>query len=112
MSRFNERLLSARVYVLCKKPSPLVLINPPCLRVNRGSVILQVIVQRSLAAKNLTHAKGGSLLTAYLKFLPFFAIMLPGMISRILYTGAFLICSWHRSLFSSKRLQVYTPPHP
>ncbi|XP_062263333.1 sodium/myo-inositol cotransporter 2 [Platichthys flesus] len=46
----------------------------------------QVIVQRSLAAKNLTHAKGGSLLAAYLKILPFFAIMLPGMISRILYT--------------------------
>ncbi|MEQ2181452.1 hypothetical protein GOODEAATRI_011767 [Goodea atripinnis] len=46
-----------------------------------------VIVQRSLAAKTLTHAKGGSLLAAYLKVLPFFAIMLPGMISRILYTG-------------------------
>uniref|UniRef100_A0A3P8ST86 Sodium/myo-inositol cotransporter 2 n=1 Tax=Amphiprion percula TaxID=161767 RepID=A0A3P8ST86_AMPPE len=46
----------------------------------------QVIVQRSLAAKNLTHAKGGSLLAAYIKILPFFAIMLPGMISRILYT--------------------------
>ncbi|XP_060946649.1 sodium/myo-inositol cotransporter 2 [Limanda limanda] len=46
----------------------------------------QVIVQRSLAAKNLTHAKGGSLLAAYLKIVPFFAIMLPGMISRILYT--------------------------
>lgn len=51
---------------------------------------LQVIVQRSLAAKNLTHAKGGSLLAAYLKILPFFAVMLPGMISRILYTGAVL----------------------
>uniref|UniRef100_A0A669E882 Sodium/myo-inositol cotransporter 2 n=1 Tax=Oreochromis niloticus TaxID=8128 RepID=A0A669E882_ORENI len=47
----------------------------------------QVIVQRSLAAKTLTHAKGGSLLAAYLKVLPFFAIMIPGMISRILYTG-------------------------
>uniref|UniRef100_A0A672IPU3 Sodium/myo-inositol cotransporter 2 n=1 Tax=Salarias fasciatus TaxID=181472 RepID=A0A672IPU3_SALFA len=46
----------------------------------------QVIVQRSLASKTLTHAKGGSLLAAYMKFLPFFVIMLPGMISRILYT--------------------------
>lgn len=55
------------------------------------TVILQVIVQRSLAAKTLTHAKGGSLLTAYLKVLPFFVIMLPGMISRILYTGTFMI---------------------
>uniref|UniRef100_A0A8C5N1Y2 Sodium/myo-inositol cotransporter 2 n=1 Tax=Gouania willdenowi TaxID=441366 RepID=A0A8C5N1Y2_GOUWI len=46
----------------------------------------QVIVQRSLAAKTLTHAKGGSLTASYLKVLPFFMIMLPGMISRILYT--------------------------
>ncbi|XP_060758582.1 sodium/myo-inositol cotransporter 2 isoform X2 [Neoarius graeffei] len=45
----------------------------------------QVIVQRSLAAKNLLHAKGGSLLTSYLKLLPFFIMVLPGMISRILY---------------------------
>lgn len=53
---------------------------------------LQVIVQRSLAAKTLTHAKGASLLAAYLKFLPFFAVMLPGMISRILYTGMKSMC--------------------
>ncbi|XP_012673237.2 sodium/myo-inositol cotransporter 2 [Clupea harengus] len=45
----------------------------------------QVIVQRSLAAKNLIHAKGGSLLAAYLKVFPFFMMVLPGMISRILY---------------------------
>ncbi|XP_061080209.1 sodium/myo-inositol cotransporter 2 [Conger conger] len=45
----------------------------------------QVIVQRSLAAKNLLHAKGGSLLASYLKTLPFFLILLPGMISRVLF---------------------------
>ncbi|XP_030646704.1 sodium/myo-inositol cotransporter 2 [Chanos chanos] len=45
----------------------------------------QVIVQRSLASKNLLHAKGGSLLAAYLKVLPFFMMVLPGMISRILF---------------------------
>lgn len=91
MSSFNECLPSALVYILCTKPLLLILINPPSLRDNLGSVILQVIVQRSLAAKTLTHAKGGSLLTAYLKVLPFFVIMLPGMISRILYTGTFMI---------------------
>lgn len=54
-------------------------------------------MQRSLAAKTLTHAKGGSLLAAYLKVLPFFAIMIPGMISRILYTGTVrtVCCSWN-----------------
>ncbi|XP_053549478.1 sodium/glucose cotransporter 4 [Bombina bombina] len=45
----------------------------------------QVIVQRSLAAKNLSHAKGGSLIGGYLKILPMFFVVLPGMISRALY---------------------------
>ncbi|XP_012500402.1 PREDICTED: sodium/myo-inositol cotransporter 2 isoform X2 [Propithecus coquereli] len=45
----------------------------------------QVIVQRSLAAKNLSHAKGGSLMAAYLKVLPLFIMVLPGMVSRILF---------------------------
>uniref|UniRef100_A0A8D2LLP1 Sodium/myo-inositol cotransporter 2 n=1 Tax=Varanus komodoensis TaxID=61221 RepID=A0A8D2LLP1_VARKO len=45
----------------------------------------QVIVQRSLAAKNLSHAKGGALLASCLKILPFFVMVLPGMISRILF---------------------------
>ncbi|XP_077984830.1 sodium/glucose cotransporter 4-like [Glandiceps talaboti] len=46
----------------------------------------QVIVQRCLAAKNITHAKAGSVLAAYLKILPMFLMVWPGMISRILYT--------------------------
>eukprot|EP00795_Rhopilema_esculentum_P004228 gene4228-20417_t len=45
----------------------------------------QVIVQRSLAAKSLSHAQGGVLLASYLKILPFFIIVLPGMISRVLF---------------------------
>ncbi|XP_014072087.1 sodium/glucose cotransporter 4 [Salmo salar] len=45
----------------------------------------QVIVQRSLSAKNLSHAKGGSVLGGYLKVLPMFFIVMPGMISRALY---------------------------
>ncbi|XP_043941912.1 sodium/glucose cotransporter 4 [Protopterus annectens] len=45
----------------------------------------QVIVQRSLAAKNLSHAKGGSVLAGYLKIMPMFFIVMPGMISRALF---------------------------
>ncbi|XP_036612218.1 sodium/glucose cotransporter 4 [Trichosurus vulpecula] len=45
----------------------------------------QVIVQRSLSAKNLSHAKGGSVFGGYLKILPMFFIVMPGMISRALY---------------------------
>ncbi|XP_039696121.1 sodium/myo-inositol cotransporter 2 [Pteropus medius] len=45
----------------------------------------QVIVQRSLAAKSLSHAKAGSLLAAYLKVLPLFMMVFPGMVSRVLF---------------------------
>lgn len=45
----------------------------------------QVIVQRSLSAKSLSHAKGGSILGGYLKLLPMFFIVMPGMISRALF---------------------------
>ncbi|XP_028856152.1 sodium/glucose cotransporter 4 isoform X3 [Denticeps clupeoides] len=45
----------------------------------------QVIVQRSLSAKNLSHAKGGSVLGGYLKILPMFFVVMPGMISRALF---------------------------
>ncbi|XP_070207628.1 sodium/glucose cotransporter 4-like [Littorina saxatilis] len=45
----------------------------------------QVIVQRGLAAKNMTHAKMGCVLAAYLKIMPMWLFVFPGMISRILY---------------------------
>ncbi|XP_077130477.1 sodium/mannose cotransporter SLC5A10 [Ranitomeya variabilis] len=48
----------------------------------------QVIVQRSLSAKNLSHAKAGSILASYLKMLPMIFIIMPGMISRALYPDA------------------------
>lgn len=46
-----------------------------------------MIVQRTLAAKNLSHAKGGSLMAAYLKVLPLFIMVFPGMVSRVLFPG-------------------------
>lgn len=45
----------------------------------------QVIVQRVLAAKNENHAKSGTVMSGYLKILPVFLIVLPGMVSRVLY---------------------------
>uniref|UniRef100_A0A8C6PSJ5 Solute carrier family 5 member 9 n=1 Tax=Nothobranchius furzeri TaxID=105023 RepID=A0A8C6PSJ5_NOTFU len=45
----------------------------------------QVIVQRSLSAKSLSHAKAGSVLGGYLKLMPMFFIVMPGMISRALF---------------------------
>ncbi|KAL5015928.1 hypothetical protein ScPMuIL_005517 [Solemya velum] len=46
----------------------------------------QVIVQRALAAKNLSNAKAGTILAGYLKFLPLWIMVFPGMIARILYS--------------------------
>ncbi|XP_069567966.1 sodium/myo-inositol cotransporter-like [Brachyistius frenatus] len=45
----------------------------------------QVIVQRVLAAKNIAHAKGSTVMAGFLKILPLFVIVIPGMISRILF---------------------------
>ncbi|KAJ8252976.1 hypothetical protein GJAV_G00207790 [Gymnothorax javanicus] len=45
----------------------------------------QVIVQRVLAAKNIAHAKGSTLMAGFLKILPMFIIVIPGMIARILF---------------------------
>ncbi|XP_006731877.1 sodium/glucose cotransporter 5 isoform X3 [Leptonychotes weddellii] len=47
----------------------------------------QVIVQRSLSARDLNHAKAGSILASYLKMLPMGLIIMPGMISRVLFPG-------------------------
>ncbi|XP_060048759.1 solute carrier family 5 member 4-like isoform X2 [Erinaceus europaeus] len=46
----------------------------------------QVIVQRCLSGKNMSHVKAASVLCGYLKLLPLFFMVMPGMISRILYT--------------------------
>uniref|UniRef100_A0A8C1DV51 Sodium/glucose cotransporter 1 n=1 Tax=Cyprinus carpio carpio TaxID=630221 RepID=A0A8C1DV51_CYPCA len=45
----------------------------------------QVIVQRCLSAKSLSHVKAGCILCGYLKLLPMFLMVFPGMISRVLY---------------------------
>nr|XP_009861531.2 sodium/myo-inositol cotransporter [Ciona intestinalis] len=46
----------------------------------------QVIVQRALAAKSLSHAQGATIFAGFLKTLPLFIMVMPGLISRILYT--------------------------
>nr|XP_014691193.1 solute carrier family 5 member 4 isoform X1 [Equus asinus] len=47
----------------------------------------QVIVQRCLSGKNMSHVKASCIMCGYLKLLPMFLMVMPGMISRILYTG-------------------------
>lgn len=45
----------------------------------------QVIVQRALGAKSNTHAKAGAILAGFFKILPMFVMVMPGMISRVLF---------------------------
>ncbi|THD23190.1 Low affinity sodium-glucose cotransporter [Fasciola hepatica] len=45
----------------------------------------QMMVQRALAAKSLSHAQGATLMAGAIKILPFFIIVVPGMISRVLF---------------------------
>nr|WLN44352.1 AAT12 [Sinonovacula rivularis] len=45
----------------------------------------QIIVQRCLSARSLSHAKAGALLAAFLKLFSFALFIIPGMISRILF---------------------------
>ena len=45
----------------------------------------QVIVQRSLASKDMIHAKAGTILAGYLKLLPMWIMVFPGMAARVLF---------------------------
>lgn len=47
----------------------------------------QFIVQRVLAAKNIDHARKGTIFAGYLKLLPLFIFMLPGVVAFGLSTG-------------------------
>ena len=46
-----------------------------------------MIVQRTLAAKNISHAKAGCVLAGFLKVLPLFTLVIPGMAARVLFTN-------------------------
>ncbi|EDO46199.1 predicted protein [Nematostella vectensis] len=45
----------------------------------------QVIVQRALGAKNNVHARAGAVFAGFLKATPMFLMVMPGMISRVLF---------------------------
>ena len=48
-----------------------------------------MIVQRALAGKTYDHAKAGTILCAFIKILPLFILVFPGMIARILFPGKY-----------------------
>lgn len=50
-----------------------------------NNLVFQVIVQRSLAAKSMVYAKGGCILASWLKLLPLWIMVFPGMAARVLF---------------------------
>ncbi|XP_078486654.1 sodium/glucose cotransporter 4-like [Ciona intestinalis] len=48
----------------------------------------QVLAQRTLAAKNLSHAKGGCVAAGLMKILPMYMMVMVGMISRVVFTDS------------------------
>ena len=48
-------------------------------------------MQRLLAAKSLSHAQGATLMAGFIKILPLFMMVMPGMISRIKFPGMCLL---------------------
>jgi len=51
----------------------------------------QSIVQRVLAAKNIDHAKSGTVMAGFLKILPVFILVLPGLIAYALHQKGLLL---------------------
>jgi SSS family solute:Na+ symporter len=51
----------------------------------------QVIVQRVLSAKDEGHARAGTIFAGFLKILPVFMLVLPGLIAFALYRQAFVV---------------------
>src|SRR5712671_541084 len=55
----------------------------------------QVIVQRVLSAKDEGHAKAGTIFAGFLKILPVFILVLPGLIAFALYPNLFHVVNGH-----------------
>ena len=53
-----------------------------------------MVVQRNLAAKNVTHSKAACIMTGYFKVLPMFLMVVPGMIARTLWPGTVQAMGW------------------
>src|SRR5439155_12647828 len=51
----------------------------------------QVIVQRVLSAKDEGHARAGTIFAGFLKILPVFMLVLPGLIAFALYRQEFIV---------------------
>ncbi len=85
------------------------MINFPGVSVIFGASIIgfwywctdQHIVQRALAAKNLTHARKGTILAGFLKVLPVFMFLIPGMIAAALRSQGKLLFTDNNEAYGS-----------
>ena len=63
---------------------------------NLLNTLPKVIVQRTLSAKNISHAKAGCVLASLLKFLPLFLLVFPGMAATVLFKNEVFKFQWLR----------------
>lgn len=63
----------------------------------------QVIVQRALSAKNVSHAKAGCLLAALLKISSLFLIIIPGMAARVLWPSK----NFYQFVYTNKNQLIF-----
>ena len=71
-----------------KKPSLLIAVEHAHIsqrKQRRNALLFQMMVQKALSAKSLSDAQGATILTGWIKVLPLFLIVIPGMISRVMY---------------------------
>ena len=70
------------------------LCQPVCVVANKSVVnciaTSQIMAQRTLASRSLSHGQAGTQFTALIKLIPFYLLVFPGMISRVLYTGIYI----------------------
>src|SRR6201981_97623 len=72
----------------------------------------QVIVQRVLSARDEGHAKAGTIFAGFLKILPVFMLVLPGIIAYALYPQMFTVVNGHvthRDIDSQMRVVILLP---
>ena len=74
----------------------------------------QVIVQRALAAKSMVYAKGGCVFASYLKLLPLWIMVFPGMAARALFPNEVACANPEECLATcgSRYANVSTVPAP
>ena len=64
------------------------------------------MVQRTLASKSMLHGKGGAVFASFLKLFNFALFVIPGMASRVMYSGKYMMRQNLLNWLSNKKTVV------